>query len=66
MHPHHPHHAARSLVDVLATHVEARGDKLALAFLPDGVEDGPTLSYAELDAQARALGRPRFYLVGNK
>ena len=48
--------APRSLVDVLRNQAELRGDKLAYGFLEDGVELGATLSFAELDLQARALG----------
>jgi acyl-CoA synthetase (AMP-forming)/AMP-acid ligase II len=43
-----------SLVEVLRTMSQDRGDRLAFRFLRDGGDDDPTLSYGELDRRARA------------
>ena len=44
-----------TLVDRLRENVEQRGDRAAYTFLPDGDNEGPTLTWAELDRDARAI-----------
>lgn len=46
---------ARSLAEVVRWWVQRRGEALALRFLVSGVETSTCLSYAELDARARAV-----------
>lgn len=46
---------AASLVEVLHTRAEQQPDQLAFAFLDGGQSEGPRLTYAELDAWARAI-----------
>src|SRR5687767_5569265 len=44
-----------TLVDVLRARAEESADELAFQFLIDGETEGPRYSYAELDAQGRAI-----------
>ncbi|QIF01300.1 fatty acyl-AMP ligase [Roseimicrobium sp. ORNL1] len=46
---------ATTLVDLLRHRAAQHGDKRALTFLPDGEKVGESLTYAELDARARAI-----------
>lgn len=43
------------LIEVLESHVQQFPDRAAIHFLPDGLEIGETLSFADLHAQAQAL-----------
>ncbi len=47
--------AYETLVDLLRARVKLQPDDLAYRFLPDGEGDGFTMTYAELDTQARAI-----------
>ena len=44
-----------TLVDLLRRRAEASPERTAYRFLPEGEDDGQELTYAELDARARAL-----------
>ena len=44
-----------SMVEVLQSRAAAMPDDLAFSFLIDGEEEGPRLTYADLDLQARAV-----------
>jgi acyl-CoA synthetase (AMP-forming)/AMP-acid ligase II len=46
---------AASFVEVLRTRAERRPDQLAFVFLDGGQTEGPRLTYADLDAWARAI-----------
>ncbi len=50
-----PAFAAGSLPEVLLTRAAQTPDAPAYCFLIDGVEEGPRLSYADLDREARAI-----------
>src|SRR6476661_8242900 len=47
--------AAASMAKVLQARADLSPDTLAFGFLIDGEEDGPRLTYAELDLAARAV-----------
>lgn len=55
MFPSDPGPAAASMADVLRARADASPDALVFCFLIDGEEEGPRLSYAELDRGARAV-----------
>ena len=44
-----------TFVDLLRTRAREEPDRLAYAFLQDGEEEAARLTFAELDARARAL-----------
>lgn len=50
-----PASACVSMVDALQLWAQRTPDKLAFGFLIDGVEEGPRLTYAELDRSARGI-----------
>ena len=45
-----------TLVELLGTRAESQPEKIAYTFLLDGETDVATLTYGELDQQARAIG----------
>ena len=47
----------RTLVDVLTSRASTDGDRVAYTFLGDGEREDAHLTYAELDARARAIAR---------
>ncbi|MBS9536150.1 fatty acyl-AMP ligase [Mycobacterium sp. M1] len=47
--------SANTLMDLLRQQAERYGDKVAFSFCPDGGAEQARLSYAELDARARAV-----------
>lgn len=47
--------APRTIVESVQHYARTRGDQLAFAFLTDGAEITASLTYAELDARARAI-----------
>src|SRR5688500_10411294 len=47
---------AASIVEVLRRWAGSTPDGLAFSFLIDGEKEGPRLTYADLDRQARAVG----------
>jgi len=51
-----PNVATSSLVELLRWRAEQTPQKQAYTFLTDGEVEGPCLTYAELDCQARAIG----------
>jgi acyl-CoA synthetase (AMP-forming)/AMP-acid ligase II len=53
--PSDPSTTAASLVEVLQARADATPDEMVFCFLIDGEEDGPRLTYAELDRQARGI-----------
>ncbi len=50
-----PRGPAVSMVEALRAWADRTPDALAFSWLTDGVEDGPRVSYAELDREARAV-----------
>ena len=48
--------APNNLIDVLRAHADTRPEALAYTFLQDGETVGEQLSFAQVDARARALG----------
>jgi len=53
--PSNPLTAATSIAEVLQTRAATRPDDLAFCWLVDGEQEGPRLTYRDLDSQARAL-----------
>jgi acyl-CoA synthetase (AMP-forming)/AMP-acid ligase II len=53
--PSDPHAAAATIVQVLRGRADATPDVLAFSFLADGENEGPRLTYGDLDRQARAV-----------
>ncbi len=49
------HKSGRTLVDVLRHRAEYQGGKVAYRFLPDGEREAASVTYAELDRQARLI-----------
>lgn len=53
--PSDPPESATSMVEVLRARADTTPENLAFSFLTDGEEEGPRLTYADLDRQARAI-----------
>ena len=45
----------RRCSSILSRRAQSEPERVAYTFLPDGLTDGPSLTYGELDRQARAL-----------
>ena len=48
--------ASATVVGILTRRAQLQPERKAYTFLPDGLNEGPGLTYGELDHQARALG----------
>jgi acyl-CoA synthetase (AMP-forming)/AMP-acid ligase II len=55
MHPFNTGEACATVVDILRRRAQLQPERLAYTFLPDGITAAQTLTYGELDRQARAL-----------
>jgi len=55
MHPFDTGDAPATVVDILSRRAQLQSERVAYTFLPDGINEGQSLTYGELDGQARAL-----------
>lgn len=55
MQPLHSSDAPATVLDILRRRAQAEPERVAYTFLSDGLTDGPSLTYGELDRQARAV-----------